>query len=125
MIKTLATVAILLGVLTDTVQAAGTAAALRRTPVERFNADDYALMKARVREALDAEQDGETLEWRNDKTRASGSVTPVNRLVWEGLNCRRLRIANAVPGNSAQGVFKFCEKPAGRWRLVGPDGPQH
>jgi surface antigen len=124
MIKTLATVAALAGVLIGSAHAAGTVAVGRRTPIERFTAEDSALMKARVTEALNAEKDGETLEWQNDKTRASGSVTPLNRLTWDGLTCRRLRIVNVIPGNRGEGVYKFCEKPAGRWRLVGPDGPQ-
>jgi len=121
MTKTFITLAALLGALIGPVHAAEIAA-LRRTPVERFNADDYALMKARVNQALKAEKDGETLEWRNDKTRASGSVTPLNRLDWNGMACRRLHIANVVPGNRREGVYKFCEKPPGRWKLVGPDG---
>jgi surface antigen len=79
-------------------------------------------MKARVNQALKAEKGGEALEWRNDKTRASGSVTPLNRLDWNGMACRRLHIVNVVPGNWGEGVYKFCEKPPGRWKLVGPDG---
>ena len=68
-----------------------------------------------------AEKDGETLEWKSDKTPASGSVTALDRLQWNGLACRRLRISNAYGDLKAQGVYKFCEKPAGQWKLVGPD----
>ena len=66
-------------------------------------------------------KDGETLDWKNDKTQASGSVTALNRLEWNGLACRRLRIYNAYGELKAKGVYKFCEKPAGKWKLVGPD----
>lgn len=104
--------------------AAGERAALRGTAASKFNAEDIALMKASVGQALTSDKDGDTLEWRNDKTGASGAVTPLNRLSWNGLDCRRLRIVNAHRRTTEQGVYRFCEKPAGRWKLVGPDRPQ-
>ncbi len=95
---------------------------LKNAPATKFNSDDIALMKARVNEALKSEKEGEVLEWKNDKTGASGSVVPMNRLTWNGLSCRRLRIANAFAESKAQGVYKFCEKPPGTWKLAG--GPE-
>ena len=114
-------VATLLGALVCPAYAGGGHSWLDGTPASKFNADDYALMKARIDEALKAEKDGETLDWRNEKTLASGSVTPLNRLTWQGLSCRRLRIANSYDRLKAQGVYKYCEKPAGQWKLIGPD----
>jgi len=90
-------------------------------PASKFNDADYALMMARVNQALRAEKDGETLDWKSDKTPASGSVMALNRLEWQGLPCRRLRIYNAYGDLKARGTYKFCEKPAGRWKLIGPD----
>jgi surface antigen len=92
-----------------------------KMPASSFNKDDTALMMARVDQALKAEKDGETLEWKNDATPASGSVTPLARFTSDGLACRRLRIVNVYGSNKAQGVYKFCEKPPGKWKLVGPD----
>jgi surface antigen len=94
---------------------------LKDTPGSKFNSDDIALMKARVGEALAAEKEGEVLEWKNDKTGASGSVVAMNRLAWNGMSCRRLRISNAFADLKAQGVYKFCQDPAGKWKLVGPE----
>jgi surface antigen len=94
---------------------------LKDTPGSKFNSDDVALMKARVGEALAAEKEGEVLEWKNDKTGASGSVVAMNRLAWNGMSCRRLRISNAFADLKAQGVYKFCQDPAGKWKLVGPE----
>ena len=68
---------------------------LKNTPGAMFNSEDIALMKAQVFAALKAEKDGETLAWKNDKTGASGTVVPMNRLTWNGLSCRRVQIANA------------------------------
>ena len=91
------------------------------TPLAKFSKEDAAMMMARVDEALKAEKDGQTLEWKNPATPASGSVTPLARLTADGLSCRRLRIANAFGDLKAEGVYRFCEKPAGKWKLVGPD----
>jgi len=93
---------------------------LKNAPGTKFNDADLALMKARVDEALKSDKEGEVLEWKNDKTGSSGSVVPMNRLQWNGLECRRLRIANAHADLKAQGVYKFCQKD-GKWKLVGPE----
>jgi surface antigen len=124
MTKSFLAFAALLGALIGPAHAAGENAAVKNTAVSKFSDADYALMKARVDEALKAETDGQTLEWKNDQTGASGAVTPLNRLVWNDLQCRRLRIVNTYGEVKGQGVYKFCEKPAGRWKLVGPDGAQ-
>ena len=91
------------------------------TPLAKFSKEDSALMMTRVNQALTAEKDGETLEWKNPATPASGSVTALARLTANGLSCRRLRIANAFGDLKAEGVYRFCEKPPGKWKLVGPD----
>jgi surface antigen len=101
--------------------ALGPQSGLKDTPAARFNNDDLALMKARVDQALKAEKEGEVLEWKNEKTGASGSVVPMNHLTWNGLECRRLRISNAYAELKAQGVYKFCQSPPGKWKLVGPE----
>jgi surface antigen len=92
-----------------------------KMPAASFNKEDTAMMMARVDQALKAEKDGETLEWKNQATPASGSVTPLARFTSDGLACRRLRIVNVYGSNKAQGVYKFCEKPPGKWKLIGPD----
>jgi surface antigen len=91
------------------------------TPFAKFSKEDSALMMAKVDQALKAEKDGETLDWKNPATPASGSVTPLARFTADGLACRRLRVANAYGDLKAEGVYRFCEKPAGKWKLIGPD----
>ena len=94
---------------------------LKDGPGAKFNDDDFALMMARVDAGLKSPKDGEVLDWKSDKTPASGSVVSMNKVTWNGLSCRRLRITNVYGEQKAQGVYKFCEKPAGKWKLVGPD----
>jgi len=92
-----------------------------KMPASSFSKEDTALMMARVDQALKAEKDGETLEWKNEATPASGSVTPLARFSDNGVACRRLRIVNVYADLKAQGVYRFCEKGAGKWKLIGPD----
>jgi len=94
---------------------------LKDGPVAKFNDDDMALMMARVDAGLKSPTDGEVFDWKSDKTPASGSVVSMNKVTWNALSCRRLRISSVYGEQKAQGVYKFCEKPAGKWKLVGPE----
>ena len=114
-------VALLLVLLAGAAQAVSGYDTFNKMPASSFSKEDTALMMARVDQALKAEKDGETLEWKSDATPASGSVTPLARFTADGLPCRRLRIVNVYGSNKAQGVYRFCEKPPGKWKLVGPD----
>ena len=114
-------VALLLVLLAGAAQAVSGYDTFNKMPASSFSKEDTALMMARVDQALKAEKDGETLEWKNDATPASGSVTPLARYTSDGLACRRLRIVNVYDELKAEGVYKFCEQPAGKWKLVGPD----
>jgi len=115
------TVASLLGLAAGAAQAVSGYDTFNKMPASSFSKEDTALMMARVDQALKAEKDGETLEWKSDATPASGSVTPLARFTSDGLACRRLRIVNVYGSNKAQGVYRFCEKPPGKWKLIGPD----
>jgi hypothetical protein len=101
--------------------AAGENAAFKDTPVIKFKADDYALMRTKVREALAAEPgSSQTLSWKNEASGASGSATPLEGETWQNLPCRQVRIANTYRRQNAEGVYRFCQKPPGTWKLVGP-----
>jgi surface antigen len=94
---------------------------LKDGPAAKYNDDDFALMMARVDAGLNSPTEGEVLTWKSEKTPASGSVVPMNRLTWNNLPCRRIRITTVYGEQKAQSVYKFCEKPAGKWKLVGPE----
>jgi len=108
--------------LPDSGHAAGEVAVLKDTVIAKFDDQDQKLLWARIDAALKAPQDGEPLDWKNDRTGASGTVTPLNRLTWEGLDCRRLKVVNRYRTMTGEGIYRFCEKPKGQWKLVGPDG---
>lgn len=116
-----ALIAALAAWLPGTGHAAGEVAALKDTVIARFDDQDQQLMMGRIDAALKAPKDGEPLDWKNERTGASGTVTPLNRLNWNGLDCRLLKVVNRHRSMTGEGVYKFCEKPKGQWRLVGPE----
>jgi surface antigen len=119
--KKLMALLLLAGCLVEGAVAAGEYAVLKNTVVSKFNAADLALMKSTVDEALAAEKDGETLDWKNDRTSAGGSITPFARFDANGMACRRARVVSTYRARTGSGVYRFCEKPAGQWKIVGPD----
>ena len=103
------------------VQAQGTRAVRDAMPGLKFDKQDQALMMASVKQALGSDKEGEPLHWKSERTPAMGSVTPLARYEEGGMACRRLKIHNAFGEVKAEGVYRFCEKTAGNWKLVGPD----
>ena len=68
--------------------------------------------------ALAGPAEGPALEWANDKTSASGTVTPAG--VDEAAaprKCRKLRIANAYKFTKDEGIYTFCQGTTGKWTL--------
>jgi surface antigen len=99
--------------------AQASSAAFKDTPVARLNAEDLSLMKAKVLQALVSAPGSPESQWTNAATKASGRVTPLDRHVWKEMQCRHVRIANTWSGQTAEGVYRFCEQAAGRWKLTG------
>ncbi|HSV59895.1 MAG TPA: RT0821/Lpp0805 family surface protein [Variovorax sp.] len=91
---------------------------LKNSPASKFTAADFKLLRANLEKALAGPPDGPALEWKNDQTGASGSVTPVG--VDEGAapkKCRKLRVANAYKLMKDEGVYIFCMGNTGKWAL--------
>ncbi|MDC8785261.1 RT0821/Lpp0805 family surface protein [Roseateles koreensis] len=107
-----------------TAQAAGEVRILKNTVITRFNAEDQTLMLNTINSALlsDAKDDAPPFTWKNDKTRASGAVTALERYEDKGRHCRKVLIRNEWGKRMDQGVYRFCEVKAGApWKLIGPD----
>jgi surface antigen len=89
---------------------------LRNSPASKFNAADFKLLRANVDKALAGPAEGPPLAWKNDKSGASGTVTP------DGVDsatpaCRKLRIANAFATMKDEGSYIFCRGNTGQWKL--------
>jgi len=111
--------AIVLAGLSQTAEAQRFGAWLDTSPVRAFTDDDWTVMRARTREALDEGEQGETFSWQNETTGASGSVTLREDSEHDGMKCRRAKFYNSADGMSGTSIHRLCRIADGSWR-VGP-----
>jgi len=96
---------------------------LNYSPVRYYNDEDWSIYSATVQEALNAEPDGKSREWKNPKTGANGKVTPLKTYNTPKRTCRKVSLFNSIRGLTGQSVYFFC-KPAsgeGEWVLTEPN----
>ena len=91
---------------------------LAATPLTHFNDADNKLFMATIDKALAEGVDGVPLAWKNERTPASGVVTPQNSHIAGGMKCRDLLIANAYKTLKNEAVHTFCQDSAGQWKLA-------
>jgi len=92
---------------------------LKNSPAAKFTQADFKLLRGTADKALSGPPDGPAQAWSNDKTGASGTITPEGTEADKsGRECRRLRIANTYKTNKDEGVYTFCRaKSGGQWQL--------
>lgn len=90
---------------------------LARGPMSRFNDADMKLLNEAVSQALKAKDVGVANEWRNDKSGASGSITPQRAFDERGAPCRELKVVNRHRQLESSGVYTLCRRD-GRWKLA-------
>jgi surface antigen len=91
---------------------------LSQTPYAQFPPADKKTMKATILRALDETADGATLDWKNEASGASGSISPQRSFERDGRNCRELRIQNTFRTRTGEGLHTFCRDSAGKWQLA-------
>ncbi|MDZ7651767.1 MAG: RT0821/Lpp0805 family surface protein [Burkholderiaceae bacterium] len=97
------------------VQAAGLGF-MAKGPMARFNDADMKLLNDAIAQARSAKDAGTAVEWANDKTGSSGSVTPVRAFEEGGLACRDLRVVNRHKQLESAGVYAMCQRKDGTWQ---------
>jgi surface antigen len=100
--------------------AVGTVAAaglgfMSKGPMAKFNEADMKLLNAALAEAQKARETGTPIEWANEKTGASGTVTPMRLFEEAGRPCRDLRVVNRHKQLESSGVYTMCQQKDGRW----------
>jgi surface antigen len=88
---------------------------LKDTPMTRFNAEDYKILKSAVEKTLNEGADGASVDWRNEKTSAEGTITPIKSYEASGAKCRDVRIANRYAGLNNEGTYTFCRTADKPW----------
>jgi surface antigen len=85
-----------------------------------FTDTDWKLLDETLNAALDEAPDGEAREWRNDKSRASGRITPLASHTRDDVTCRRVRIESSAAGVESSYRYLFCRRADGPWGIGMP-----
>jgi surface antigen len=93
---------------------AGNYSFMADSPVTRFNAADKALYRAAIDKALAAEPGQPPVEWKNDQTGSSGSVTA---RAADQADCRLLAVTTRHAGMRGEAEHKVC-KVDGQWKIA-------
>ena len=108
---------VLLG-LAPVVDARGPMSWMRDTAFAQFNEADTQLLRAALDEALQSPAEGTPVTWQNERSGSSGSIVPVSTDLHNGIACRNVQVVNRHRRLQGEGVYRFCQSPAGPWKLV-------
>ena len=89
-------------------------------PLRYFNDADLKLMSDAADQALETAKDEEPVDWRNEQTGNSGTITPVRSFNWQENDCRRLEVVNlsaGAAGGRSDAEYDFC-KVEGAWKIL-------
>jgi len=82
-----------------------------------FTDEDWTLLGSTLTAALDEAGDNEPREWKNDKSRAHGRITPLASNTRDDVTCRRVRIESFAAGIENSYRYLFCRRGDGEWAL--------
>jgi surface antigen len=88
-----------------------------RAPMAKFSPEDHDLFRGALGRALSSAKPDETVQWRNPKSPAKGSITPQKVYERDGMPCRTLRVVNEYQSLRSDGVYAMCRRD-GRWQLA-------
>lgn len=90
---------------------------LKTSPINYFNNEDIRLMKANVDGLLEAGAEGDKKQWRNPKSGHSGEAEVMKSFSADGMNCKRVRVANEAKGLKSDATYPLCKVPGKGWRV--------
>lgn len=86
-------------------------------PIARMTAEDLDIWTAALRDALDRGRDGETFEWKNPATSASGTIRLLTSFDRQGMRCRGAAFTISARGESSNTAWNLCRAPEG-WKFA-------
>ena len=86
-------------------------------PISRMTKEDLDIAGAMMRKALDEGRDGQEFAWKNPKTSASGTVTPLAPFEKQGMHCRGAAFTTSAGGKSGRSEWNLCKTPEG-WKVL-------
>lgn len=87
-------------------------------PLSRMTDKDIALYSAALRKALDEGKNGETHEWSNPETGASGTIQPTRDFARGDSKCRDVFTDTRAKGRREKGTWPFCQEADGSWQIA-------
>lgn len=93
---------------------AGNYSFMADAPITRFNAQDKAMYKAAIDQALAGDGQGPPVDWKNDNTGSSGSVTA---RATERPDCRMLALTTRHAGLRNEAEHRIC-KVGDKWKIA-------
>jgi hypothetical protein len=91
---------------------------LKDAPISKFTEEDLKIFTQTRDQLLNTGKDGETREWSNPATKASGKINIVKSFERDGLRCRSLKITNRAKGLSQTNPANFCQQASQEWILA-------
>jgi surface antigen len=89
---------------------------LGKSPYARFSPQDKQALTDHVVKALRSSEDGQTTEWENRSSGASGAVTPQRTFEAKGSKCREVVIESRYKAQRSQGTYTICQDPRSKWK---------
>jgi len=86
-------------------------------PLSKMTQQDFDIAGAVMRKALDEGKDGQAYEWRNPKTSASGTVTPLASFERNGMKCRGAAFTTNAGGKASSSRWNLCKTAEG-WKVL-------
>ncbi len=86
-------------------------------PVSRMTQEDFRIASEVMRKALDEGKDGQSYEWKNPATSASGTITPLARFEKDGMHCRGAAFSSEVKGAKGKSQWNLCKTSQG-WKVL-------
>lgn len=86
-------------------------------PIARMTAQDLEIWSGAIRDALDRGHDGDSFNWSNPATKASGTIRVVASFERQGMSCRGAEFTNTARGETSRTAWNLCRTPQG-WKFA-------
>lgn len=86
-------------------------------PVANMTKEDFDIAGGVMRKALDEGRDGQSFDWKNPATSASGTITALARFERDGMHCRGAAFSSVVKGKEGRSKWNLCKTPSG-WKVL-------
>lgn len=91
---------------------------MRETPIAKFNEPDMRMLMSSALGAMNETPDGASVNWQNNRTGSSGSITPFSTTDRRQERCRAARFISQHKSLQSETTVNLCRQRKGEWRWV-------